>query len=384
MNYSQKYFDEIFEQMLNDSLERGLISHADDFKDYINNQQDISNYYVMDKAVIAGMFETFYESLTSVYNSDKVKLAEGTDLDDIGDTVGVLRPQATRASALVTFTLLSTLDIEDGDVNIDEGIVIATDSGIEYLTVEPLYIANGDTEAVVQCLSRDAGIGVKVVENTLTNILSSLEYDFRCTNENGSSGGTGSYDDEKYRDLIMHHRDIKLKGSEYAYREYFASFDGIDGYKLVPNWDVTGTMKIIVDPGTPYLLNQIYNEVQDEISQATEDITLFAPVEKNIDIYALCNVDIDLINPYSAGEKSDIQNKIAANTRIFIDGGYLDDGTYYPGLSIGEDFIPHKLAVFLDQQIPELKNITFNYPEDYVTISDEEQGVANNIVVEML
>mgnify|MGYP002862108469 CR=1 FL=1 len=265
----KEVFIKNFEQMLNDSLERGLISHAEDFQDYITNQQDISNYYVMDKAVIAGMFETFYESLTSIYNSSKIKLAEGTDLDDIGDLVGVARPEATRASAVVTFTLLSALDVEDGDVNIDEGIIVATDSGIEYITVEPLYISNGD----------------KVIENTLTNILSSLEYDFRCTNAKGSSGGIEGYDDTRYRDLIMNHRDIKLKGSEYAYKEYFANFDGIDGYKLVPNWDGTGTMKIIVDPGTPYLLNQIYNEVQEEISQATEDITLFAPVEKNIDIY---------------------------------------------------------------------------------------------------
>ena len=51
---------------------------------------------------------------------------------------------------------------------------------------------------------------------------------------------------------------------------------------------------------------------------------------------------------------------------------------------LGEDFIPHKLAVFLDYEIPELKNIEFNYPEDYVRILDEECGVSNEITIEMI
>ena len=76
MNYSQKYFEEIFESMLNDSLEKGLISHADEFPSYIANQEDISNYYVMDKAVIAQMFQTVYEDMTRIYESAKIEDAE--------------------------------------------------------------------------------------------------------------------------------------------------------------------------------------------------------------------------------------------------------------------------------------------------------------------
>ena len=61
-----------------------------------------------------------------------------------------------------------------------------------------------------------------------------------------------------------------------------------------------------------------------------------------------------------------------------------NDNTYYPGLLLGEDFIPHKLAVFLDDEIPELKNINFNYPEDYIQILDEEIGASNTITIEMI
>ena len=91
MNYIPKEYEEIFEQMLNDSLEKGLISHAEEFPSFIANKEDISNYYVMDKSVIAEMFSIVYEDITNVYNSINIEIAEGEDLDNIGAIVGVPR-----------------------------------------------------------------------------------------------------------------------------------------------------------------------------------------------------------------------------------------------------------------------------------------------------
>lgn len=381
MNYREKDYEEIIQIMLDDSVENGLASKAEDFSSFIANQEDISNYYVMDKAVIAHMFSIAYDDATLVYNSFNVELAEGEDLNKIGDRVGVPRPVARHASALVTFTIQEEI-LED--INIEAGIVIATDDGIEYETVEPLYLSADSTSTTVQCLSVDTGVEAKVMADTLVNIVSTLDYSFSCTNQDSSSGGEEEYSDEDYRYLLENWILIHLKGSDEAFENYFANFDGIDGYKLVPNWNGTGTMKVILDPGTPYLLNQAYEELQAVISQATEDITMFAPVEVPIDIYATVNVDIDQINPYSDLEKEDIKNRIVSAIRTFIDEGYRNDDSWYNGLSIGEDFIPHKLAVFLDEEIPELKNINFSYPADYVKILDEERGKANNIVIEMV
>ena len=118
MNYSQKYFEEIFEQMLNDSVDNGLISRADEFIDWIDNQKDISNYYVMDKAVIARMFEKVYEDITRIYESAKIEYAEGIDLDDIGRIVGIPRPTATKASVEVTFTLKESWEAFENDISL--------------------------------------------------------------------------------------------------------------------------------------------------------------------------------------------------------------------------------------------------------------------------
>lgn len=382
MNYEEKTYEEIFEAALEDSIANGLVSHASDFESFIANREDISNYYVMDKSVISYMFRQAYEAMTLVYNSVDLDLATGIDLDKIGEKLGIPRPLDTKASVQVIFILQDTELVND--INLDEGIIVSTDSGIQYETVEPLYISTEDTKATVQCLSVEAGSKVKIAAETITTVVDELGYNFNVINPTASYGGNDEYDDDDYRELLGNYRKILIKGSEEAYEEFFANFDGIDGYKLIPNWDVTGTMKIILNPGTPYLLNLAYEKIQSEVTQATEDIVMFAPVEKYIDIEASVNVDIDQINPYSELEKEDIKSRIITAIKVFINEGYRTDGTWYNGLDVGEDFIPHKLAVFLDEEIPELKDISFKTPSEPITILDEEIGVTNNIFIEMM
>ena len=144
MNYVEKKYDEIFESMLEDSVENGLISHAEDFTDFIANKQDISNYYVMDKAVIATMFARVYQDITSVYESAKVEYAEGSDLDEIGKYVGISRPMATKSSVRVTFTLMESVE---EDITIPPGVIVSTSGGVEYETVDEIYISASDVEA---------------------------------------------------------------------------------------------------------------------------------------------------------------------------------------------------------------------------------------------
>ena len=381
MNYRERQYPEIFEEMLNDSLEKGLISHAEEFKDYIANNQDISNYYVMDKSVIALMIHKLYKSLTSVYESGKVEYAEGEDLDAIGETLGLPRPQASHAEVQVVFTISTILD---DPIDIDTGVKVSTASGIEYVTLEKIYIPPGYTSTTVTARAVEPGVKSKIVENQITKLVSNLRQNFRVNNPKTSKGGAEAYTDDEYRYLLMNWTKIYIKGSAEAYEYYFANFDGIDSYKIIPNWDRSGTIKCILDPGYPTQLEKAYNDLQNKVTQATEDISLFKPTDHQIDIYATVNVDIDRITPYSENEKRDISSRVEKSIKTFIDGGYRSNNSYYPGLALGEDFIPHKLAVFLDVEIPELKNINFAYPTEPVTISDEEIGVSNNITIEMV
>lgn len=381
MNYNQKYYNEIFEKMLNDSVENGLISRAEDFQSYINNRDDISNYYVMDKSVIAEMFSTVYEDLTNVYNRVDVALATGKDLDNLGDLVGIIRPSATYAMTVLTFTANSGVT---DDISYDENILVESRNGITYRTLEKVNIPEGVSSCDVQAIATVPGTRSRVSAGVLTNIITPNIIDVSVTNPSASSGGVDEYNDDDYRQLILAWSLIYLRGSLEAYESYFSNFDGIDGYKLVPNWDGTGTMKIVLDPGTDYQLNRAYNEIQTSVVQATEAVVLTSPEKVPIDISAVVNIDIDQINPYSDIEKDNVKANIRKSIVTFIDGGDRLNGEYYPGLMIGEDFIPHKLAVFLDEEINELKNIQFYYPDDYVSILDDEIGVANNISIEMI
>lgn len=385
MTYKRKYYKEIFLKALNEALKQGLISHQEEFERYISNKQDISNFYVMLLSVHSEVFEQVYSDMTDVYYSDKIDYSTGSDLDDIGLLLGVPRPAATHANVEVTFTLNRE---QDTDVLEPSGVLVSTQNGINYRTVEELYIPAGETTATVNAMAVTPGTGSIIVENQITKLesdLSTTQSSTRVTNSTASSGGTDGFNDEEYRLLMKHHKEIFQKGNEWAYINYLANFDGLDGYSFIPNWDGSGTIKIILDPGNDYQLGQAYNDLQSSITQASEDIFMTAPVKIPINVYAVVDVDIDMVNPYSSTEKEEIKSRIISAIRLFIDGGKnIVTGEYYKGLKIGEDFIPYKLGAFLDKQIPELKNITFSVPENYIPITDEEIGTANIITIEMI
>lgn len=376
--YVQKYYEELFVNLLEEAYDNSLISHNELFVDYVKSRQDISSYYVMTLSIIAESEEDIYYDMTDVYYSAKVEYALGTDLDDIGNIVGCPRPQATSAGVELTFTISLP---SSTTVNIPRDVVVSTKTGISYITVEEADIPAGETSVKVFALSIEPGWDYRVPSNSLTIIETELPdvNGLKVTNLESASGGSNAYDDEEYRALIMDWIKNNTRGSKEAYDRYFATVDGLDSYKLIPNWDVSGTLKIVLDPGYPYQLKQCYDEIMDSVCQIPDDITMFPPDKIPINIYAKCNVDIDEVNPYSATEKDSIKTRIVDAIKLYIDG----DVSNYKGLRIGEDFIPYKLGVFIHDLVPELKNIIFTYPSEPITITDEQMGVSNDINIEM-
>lgn len=384
MTYTQKYYEEIFLSNLENAFDSGLISHDEEFTTYIKSKQDISNFYVMNLSVFSDSIDDVYYDMTDVHNSNKVTLALGDDLDtSIGDAVGCLRPEATCASVLVEFTT----DNYDVVKTIPEGILVSTTDGVTYATVEEVDLPPNTTRIEVQAMAVESGMDSRVLADTLTRLVSDTTEESigvnikRVTNPSSSSGGSNTFNDEEYRELLLNHRKENIKGTWQSFEKFFDEYDGLNSYKLIPNWNGSGTLKIVLDPGTPYQLNDVYNKIVSGVTQIDDDIAMFSFEPVPINIYATCNVDIDLINPYSSVEKETIKSRIIDAIKLYIDGNV----TRYTGLKIGEDFIPYQLGVFLKEEklIPELKNITFEYPTAPITILDEQKGVANDIVIEM-
>ena len=242
MTYQQRYYKEIFFEALQNALNEGLISHSAQFIKYIENKQDISNFYAMILSIHSEVFEKVYSDITEVYNSFKINNATGIDLDDIGDILGCPRPQATHAGVEIRFKLpkvYSNLIIEGA------GIEVTSPNGITYKTVEDLRFPAGETVCTVFAYATKAGPQYGVDENQLTKIISSLKNidSISCTNINPSTGGTNVYNDNQYRELLQHWFEINQKGNYWAYVNYFARTDAVEGYKLIPNWDGTGEFR---------------------------------------------------------------------------------------------------------------------------------------------
>ena len=388
MTFVQKYYEELFLFSLENAYDDGLISHDDEFLTYVKSKQDISNFYVMNLSVLADSMEDIYYDMNDVYYSNKVDYALGSDLDEIGRIIGCTRPAATKASVELTFTT----EVYDTVKTIPSGIQVSTLGGTKYQTIQSADLPVGAAEINIQAEAVEAGLDSRVLAGTLVKIDSDAIEEIigvtlkTVTNTAGSSGGVNAYTDEEYRELLLDWRKENIRGSKEAYEYFFANYDGINSYKLIPNWNVTGSLKVVLDPGTPYQLNDVYEKLQATVTQFPEDISMFAPEPLPIDIYAVCNVDIDLINPYSSVEKEAIKARIIDAIKLYING----DVKNYSGLGIGEDFIPYQLGVFIHEQVPELKNINFlQYtnsgvvPAEPVTITDEQKGVANDITIEM-
>lgn len=385
MNYVQRSYKEILLKELNDAVGQGLISHEEDFINYIESRNDISNFYVMNLSVDALRFDEAYTDVTKVYNSNKIGLAVNYDLDSIGEYIDCPRPLASKSGVELTFTLNYN---PKTDLRIPAGVKVTGDKGVVFETVDELYFPVGTTVTRAYAYSTITGVGSKVSAGSLNKILTKLSTylngSLTVINVNASSGGDEAYTDDEYRELLRNWIRSNQRGNDWAYRKYFANLDGVDGYKIVPNWDGSGTVKIIVDPGDEHLLNNVYDDLNNIVTQETEDIYLTAPERVVVDISAKINIDIDVVVPWGRDKKDEVKAKVVSAIKLFIDGGYRTDGSYYKGMGIGEDFIPHKLSVFLDNEVSELKNISFDYPDKVISVSDEEQCFSGvlNIVIE--
>ena len=400
INYQQKYFAEIFYNSIIDAYDNGLISNAEDFIEYISNREDISNYYVMTLAVISDSIEDVYYDMTSVYNSDKIEYALGSDLDSIGEKIGCPRPSATKSSVSVTFTL-STPTLET--VLIPQGSVLTSNNGVNFVTQEDGIIDIGNNSVDVYCESLGKGTGTRILSNTITKIDSGIDVNstggLNITNNESSHGGNDAYTDDEYRALLLDWVKNNIRGSREAYERYFADFDGLDSYKLIPNWNGSGTLKIVLDPGYPYQLLKAYEEINAKVCQIDDDITMWSPSKVNISVYIKCNVDIDRVNPYSKSEKDEIKSRIIDTVKAYINGDVYNSS----GLGIGEDFIPYQLGLFIGEYVPEVRSLSFVksnkvndtvvdndgnvcvWLSDPVPINDEEIAFVddNDIVIEM-
>ena len=332
--------------------------------------------YVMFLSSYAVEIENIYKDMTRIYNALNLRTATGIDLDIIGEKFNINRPAAKKSQTTLTFNINKSID---DDIVIPIGTQVRTSKNEIYYTIEEGVIISGNTSVNIEARSVLTGYNSRVAADTLTEIISKINTNTTVyvTNNSASSGGKPVCSDEEYRDLIQAWAYSHNRGTKEAYDLFFMTYEGLNGYRLIPCWDGTGTLKIVVDPGTDYIINDLKQLLLESVQMYDDDVLIVPAVEKLVDVNATVNIDLDSVHNYSEVEKDDILLRVQNNIQIFINGGYKTDGVYYPGLTLGEDFIPHKCSVFLDNMIPELKSVSFT--DSYIAISEDEKAVAGEI-----
>lgn len=385
INFKNKDYKEIFKEMILDAYYKELVSNSSDFIAYIENEEDIENMFILFLSVFSKVYDEIYDMMEVVRDGYYLLKAQGGDLDNLGLIMGVNRPQSTRSYAELVFILNNP---QSEDKTIPSGVQVSTPDGrFVYRTVQPAFFGAGTTEVTVPSYAVNPGSRYRVGSNRLTRFVESVNEYVGCQvtvyNPQASSGGTSTFTDKQYLEYLLKYRRIHQTGNEWAFKNFFANYEGLDSYRLIPKWDGTGTVKAVLDPGDDYHLNKVYNGLQGKSNLYDDDLTV-VPAEKiNIPIHVICNVDIDQINPFSSTEKDDIRARIKTAINVFVNGGIKNNGVYHKGLVIGEDFIPHKLMVFVDNEISELKDISVDNPSQYISIGEEQIGSTDSITVDI-
>ena len=385
-NFQRKYYNEIFMNELTNALEQKLISKQGDFEKYIKNRSDISNFYVMLLSIFAETVDELYADLDNEYFSNKVDYAVGRDLDDLGVLLNCPRPDGTKSAVNITFTLSER---QEQEVTIPKGSIQCTSTnGLTFRSNEPLYFGVGEIEKTITFLCTRKGLNYQTDANTITNTNTDLSQYITGTvnviNDKSSFGGSNTFTDEQYRTLLKNWILENQAGNLVAYQNFLDDIDGLESYNLLPLFDGAGTVQIILDcDESPSIFNQVWEGLKPVTKNIDADIVLASPEKIVIDVYCVVDVNIDRTNPYSKIEMDEIKLKIQSALNTYIRGGVRRSGNYYKGLIIGQDFIPFRAGMFITEEVVEVQNVVFNYPEEVIAVSDDEIGVIGDIIVEV-
>ena len=358
-NYKQKNYDTIFTEMLTDAYIEGLLSNDEHFLDYVKNRDDIENNFVMLMSVYALKDSKQYKEMTNIYLANDIDYAVGVDLDILGSKCNTHRPQATKSSVTLEFSLRPNISPLDYDYTIPKNTIVSTDDDIRYATVDDCTIIRGEYNVQCGALAVMNGGASRVEQDTLTHCNDIDQALISVTNINGSSGTHETYNDDEYRELLRNWTYSHIKGTKESYEEFFANYNGLDDYRLIPRWDGPGTLKIIISPSNDWLKNDLYTKLEDNTFLLLEDVLITGAIERPLDIDCTINVDIDNVVSYSTVDYDNIRELVKQALTVYVDGGYRRNGTYHNGLGIGQDFIPFKAGIFINEEIPQIMSIDF-------------------------
>lgn len=141
--------------------------------------------------IYAWMLNLLFSTLEDVYNSRFIDTAVGASLYNLGRAIGLRLLGAQKSVGYLTFS-------GDEGVEIPEGFLAETISGMQYITVKSGVITNG--EVTLPATAVISGPDGNTAENTIKTITNPMSGIYSVTNASAFEGGRNTETDDEFRE----------------------------------------------------------------------------------------------------------------------------------------------------------------------------------------
>lgn len=161
----------------------------------------------------------------------------GTDLERfVYQRKGLSRKEATHATGYI--------EIVSGSGDIDAGDLFATETNIQFESVETKHVEPGDT---VNIRAVESGPEGNVIAGIITQMPVTIQGISQITNPEVTVDGYAEESDESLRDRYYEAlREPATSGNVYHYRRWAKEVSGIGDCKVFPLWDGDNTVQVVV------------------------------------------------------------------------------------------------------------------------------------------
>ena len=316
-----------------------------------------------------------------------VETAEGEFLDKHGANPFIKLPRDTgmEANGFVTFKVDEAVTSE---TVIPEGtIVINSETGIEYSTLNDAIFDVGDNEVTVniECLTAGEDGNCKTGEiDTIEELLADIPT-ITVINEDDITGGSDYEEDDEYRARLLNYVRQDDFGSMPYYIKLGSAVEGVHDIFLkdeIVNDNETPefTKIVIVNGDTKPTSNEVLTNVLAVYSDIN-NIIIGHTFSVDVPNYISINLTVDL-------KVNEILDEEIINTllyEIFDGGSSIDAGLEFEGLYMGENLTGEMLnsnLILLDGVIESHVYITGESSElDIINVDEDEVCKLDSVII---
>lgn len=221
--------------------------------------------------------------------------AYGEFLDYHGNSVGLSRKQATGAVGEVAFKGIPGTYVPKGYTVAVPGV--KDSPSIPFVTTAEVTL-DQDGNGAAGVIADVAGASGNVPANTISIMVPPLSGIKMVTNNERTTGGAETEDEEAFRERIMEvisASNDSYVGNDSDYRRWAMEVSGVGDVIVVPEWKGPLTVKLVIvdsngEPANDEILNRVYNYIvspDDRLSRLAPigaNLTVLAPEPREISV----------------------------------------------------------------------------------------------------